>query len=55
MGVVVRGVDDTGVVPVVAVVEPDMLRDDIGGGMSTDGVKGVSGRWRMGWRGRRTH
>ena len=33
-----RGVDDTGVVPVDVAVEPDMLRNDIWGGMSTDGV-----------------
>jgi len=38
IGVVVRGVDDTGVVPVDTVVGPDILRDDIGGGISTDGV-----------------
>jgi len=39
MGAVVRGVDDTGVVPIDAVVEPDILRDDIGGGISTDGAE----------------
>ena len=33
MGVVARDVDDTGVVPVDAVVELDILRDDIGGGL----------------------
>ena len=39
-----RGVDNTGVVVVVAVVEPEMLRDDTGGGMSTDEVNtGLSG------------
>jgi len=37
MGVAVRGVDDTGVVVVGAVVEPDTLRDDTGGGTSTGG------------------
>jgi hypothetical protein len=48
MGVVVRGVDNTGVVPVDAVVEPDMLRDDIGGGISTDGVGVCLGGGRCG-------
>jgi len=44
MGVVVRGIDDTVVVVVVAAVEPEVLRDDIGGAMSTDEVKtGLSG------------
>jgi len=40
MGGIVRGIDDTGtgVVTVDAVVELDVLREDIGGGMSTDGV-----------------
>jgi len=48
MGIVVRGVNDTGVVPVDAVVEPDILRDDIGGGMSTDGTEMCLGGGRGG-------
>jgi len=44
MGVIVRGVNDMGVVVVVAMVEPEVLCDDIGGAMSTDEVKtGLSG------------
>jgi len=44
MGVVVRGIDDMGVVVAVAALEPEVLRDDIGGAMSTDEVKtGLSG------------
>ena len=39
MRIVVRGVNDTGVVPVDAVVEPDTVRNDIGGGMVTVGVE----------------
>lgn len=39
MGVIVRGIDDTGVVAVDAAVEPDVLREDTGGGISTDGDK----------------
>ena len=35
-----RGINDTRVIPVGAVVEPDMLHDDIENGMSTDGVEG---------------
>lgn len=38
MGVAVRGIDDTGVVAVDAIVEPDVLRDGIGCGVSTGGV-----------------
>ena len=38
MGVVVRGIDDTGVIAVDAVVEPDVVRDDIGSAVSTVGV-----------------
>ena len=42
--VVVRGVDDIGMVPIDAVVEPDIPHDGIRGGMLTDGVE-------MGWSG----
>jgi len=44
MGAVVRGVDDMGVVPVDAVVKPDILRNGIGGEISIDGAGlGLSG------------
>lgn len=39
MGVVVRDIDDTGVIVVGWIVEPDMVRDDIGGGMSMVGIE----------------
>jgi hypothetical protein len=38
VGVAVRGIDDAGVVAVDVIAEPDMLRDEIGSGVSTDGV-----------------
>ena len=38
VGVVVRGIDDTGVVAVDVIVEPDVVRDEIEGGVSTGGV-----------------
>lgn len=39
MGVVVRGIDDTGIVAVDDIVEPDVLRDEIGGTGSAGVVK----------------
>lgn len=39
MGVAVRGIDDIWVVAVDALVEPDVLRDDIGGGVFTGGIE----------------
>lgn len=38
MGTVVRGIDDMRVVAVDVIAEPDVLRDEIGGGVSTGGV-----------------
>lgn len=34
-----RGIDDTGLATVDAVVGPDILRDEMGGGTSTEGLK----------------
>ena len=43
MEVAERGIDDMGVVTVDVVVEPDILRDDIGGGVLTGAGLGGGG------------
>jgi len=54
MGVAVRGIDSTGVFVVDDIVEPDMLRNDIGGGVSMDVVEiGLGGGGRGGGDGER--